>query len=312
MLKFQNNNTTVIATFEDFILTVYVIIDDLYRHFAPPEVINRRHISDAKLSDSEIITISICGELAGIDSENAWFSFVKKNYRHLFPNLCSRSRFNRTRRALLQTTDLLRQKMISAFNLPFSKYFVVDSFPLAVCKFGRVRYCRAFRGHGADYGKCPSKKETYFGYKVHAMITLEGYITAFEITPASTDDREGLRDIVENQSGLVVLGDKGYVGENFTQELKEQGICLMALKRSNSKADWPKSVRQLIFKLRRRVETVFSQLSEQLNAERVLAKSFQGLCTRLLNKVLAYNLCLVLNSIFHETCELGKIKQLIF
>lgn len=312
MLKFQNNNTTVIATFEDFILTVYVIIDDLYRHFAPPEVINRRHISDAKLSDSEIITISICGELAGIDSENAWFSFVKKNYRHLFPNLCSRSRFNRTRRALLQTTDLLRQKMISAFNLPFSKYFVVDSFPLAVCKFGRARYCRAFRSHGADYGKCPSKKETYFGYKVHAMITLEGYITAFEITPASTDDREGLRDIVENQSGLVVLGDKGYVGENFTQELKEQGICLMALKRSNSKADWPKSFRQLIFKLRRRVETVFSQLSEQLNAERVLAKSFQGLCTRLLNKVLAYNLCLVLNSIFHETCEFGKIKQLIF
>lgn len=28
MLKFQNNNTTLIATFEDFILTVYVVIDD--------------------------------------------------------------------------------------------------------------------------------------------------------------------------------------------------------------------------------------------------------------------------------------------
>ena len=74
MLKFQNNNTTVIATFEGFILTVYVIIDDLYHQFAPPEVISRRHILDAILSDPEIITISICGELAGIDSENAWFS----------------------------------------------------------------------------------------------------------------------------------------------------------------------------------------------------------------------------------------------
>ena len=30
MLKFQNNNTTVIKTFEDFILTVYVIIDWSY------------------------------------------------------------------------------------------------------------------------------------------------------------------------------------------------------------------------------------------------------------------------------------------
>ena len=312
MLKFQNNNTTVIATFEDFILTVYVIIDELYHQFASPEVTSRRHILDAKLSDPKIITISICGELAGIDSENAWFSFLKKNYRYLFPNLCSRSRFNRTRRALLQTTELLRQKMISVFPVPFSKYFVIDSFPLAVCKFGRARYCHSFRGYGADYGKCPSKKETYFGYKVHALITLEGYITAFEITPASTDDRDGLRDLVETQSNLVILGDKGYVGERLMQEMAEKGICLMALKRSNSKTDFPKSVRQLIFKLRRRVETVFSQLSEQLNAERVLAKSFQGLCTRLVNKILAYNLCLALNSIFQETCELGRIKQLIF
>lgn len=118
---------------------------------------------------------------------------------------------------------------------------------------------------------------------MHALITLEGYITAFEVTPASTDDREGLRDLVENQTDIVVLGDKGYVGDAPTQEMAEQGICLMALKRSNSKADWPKPVRRLIFKLRRRVETVFSQLSEQLNAERVLAKSFQGLCTRAVN-----------------------------
>lgn len=173
MLKFQDNNTTVIATFEDFILTTYVIIDELYHQFAPPEVTSRRHILDAKLSDSEIITISLCGELAGVDSENAWFSFVKQNYRHLFPQLCSRSRFNRIRRALMQTTELLRQKMISVFPIPVSSYYIIDSFPLAVCKFGRARYCKAFRGHGADYGKCPSKKETYYGYKVHALITLE-------------------------------------------------------------------------------------------------------------------------------------------
>ena len=312
MLKFQDNNTTNIANFEDFILVVYVIIDDLYQQYVPSEVANRNNISEAKLSDSEIITISICGELAGIDSENAWYSFIKRNYRHLFPMICSRSRFNRIRRALMQTTELLRQKIITDFPIPFSRYFVVDSFPLAVCKFGRARYCHSFRGHGADYGKCPSKKETYFGYKVHAMITLEGFITSFEVTPASTDDREGLRDIVENQSGLVILGDKGYTGEKLSREMQEQGICLMSLKRSNSKTNWPKSVRQLIFKLRRRVETVFSQLSEQLNAERVLARSFQGLCTRLVNKILAYNLCLALNSILGKTFELSKIKQLIF
>ena len=86
----------------------------------------------------------------------------------------------------------------------------------------------------------------------------------------------------------------------------------MFLKRSNCKDDYPKSVRQLIFRLCRRVETVFSQLSEQLNTERVLAKSFRGLCTCLVNKVLAYNIYLSLNHLLNRICEIGKIKQLIF
>lgn len=312
MLEFQTDYTTIITTFEDFILLVYTVIDDLYKEFAPDSVSKRRNCQDARLSDSEIITLSVCGELLGMDSENAWYSFVKRNFRHLFPKLCSRTRFNRTRRALLQVTELLRQKLSLAFPIPVSRYFVIDSFPLAVCKFGRARYCRSFRTDGANYGKCPSKKETYYGFKVHALITLEGYITAFEITPASVDDREGLRDFAENCLGLVILGDKGYTGGALLQDMKEKGICLMSLKPSNYKDNWPKEVRQLIFRFRRRIETVFSQLSEQLNAEQVLAKSFQGLCTRLENKILGHNLCMAFNSIFNKTCDIGKIKQLIF
>lgn len=312
MLKFQDDYTTIIATFEDFILLVYTIIDDLYLQFVPTSVSQRRNVDTAKMSDSEIITLSICGELAGIDSENAWYSFVKRNYRHLFPRLCSRTRFNRTRRALLQVTELLRQKLTHSFPIPTSRYFVIDSFPLPVCKFGRARYCRSFRVDGANYGKCPSKKETYFGFKVHALITIEGYITAFEITPASVDDREGLRDFAENHLCLTVLGDKGYTGERLWEDMQEKGICLMSLKPSNHKNNWPKEVRQVIFRFRRKIETVFSQLSEQLNAEKVLAKSFHGLCTRLQNKILGHNLCMAFNSIFREPCDIGKIKHLIF
>lgn len=312
MLKFQDDYTTIIATFEDFILLVYTIIDDLYHQFVPTSVSQRRNVDTAKMSDSEIITLSICGELAGIDSENAWYSFVKRNYRHLFPRLCSRTRFNRTRGALLQVTELLRQKLTHSFPIPTSRYFVMDSFPLPVCKFGRARYCRSFRVDGANYGKCPSKKETYFGFKVHALITIEGYITAFEITPASVDDREGLRDFAENHLCLTVLGDKGYTEEQLWEDMQEKGICLMSLKPSNHKNNWPKEVRQVIFRFRRRIETVFSQLSEQLNAEKVLAKSFRGLCTRLQNKILGHNLCMAFNSIFREPCDIGKIKHLIF
>ncbi len=234
MLKFQDNYTTLLATFEDFILLVYTIIDDLYQQVVPTSVSKRRNVNTAKLSDPEMIPLSICGELLGIASENAWYSFVKRNYRHLFPNLCCRTRFNRTRRTLLQVTELLRQNIRQVFPVPHSRYY--------------------------------------------ALITLEGYITAFEITPASVDDREGLRDLAQNRLGLVVLGDKGYTGKLLWEDMMRQGVCLMSLKPSNYKENWPKEVRQLIFRFRRRVETVCSQLAEQTNAERVLAKSFRKPC----------------------------------
>ena len=311
-MKFQDNYNMEIENMEDLILISYVMIDELYKQYAPQEVTKRKNVSKVKLSDSEIITISICGELAGTDSENSWYNFVKKNYRYLFPDLCCRSKFNRKRRDLLQVTELIREKLFQFFNVDSKDYYIVDSFPLEVCKFGRAHFCRSFRSDGANYGKCPSKKETYFGFKVHALITLDGFITAFDVTPASTDDREGLRDLMGEQYTLSVIGDKGYVGEQLREDMQDRNICLLALKRNNSKINWSKPFRQMIFKFRRRVETVFSQLSQQLNAERVLAKTFRGLCTRLVNKVLAYDLALLINKLFYSQQPLACIKHLVF
>ena len=53
-------------------------------------------------------------------------------------------------------------------------------------------------------------------------IQKRGYdIASFEITPASTDDREGLRDLADHWSNVTILADKGYVGKNMKQEMQE-------------------------------------------------------------------------------------------
>ena len=77
-----------------------MLIDDVYNEIIPVSIKNRRNISDSKLSDSEIISISIVGKAIMIDSEKAWFYFVKKNLKDLFSNICDRTRFNRTKRNL--------------------------------------------------------------------------------------------------------------------------------------------------------------------------------------------------------------------
>lgn len=173
-------------------------------------------------------------------------------------------------------------------------------------KKGRANFCKSFRDEGATYSYNPSKKETFFGYKVHTVATSEGAIKLFEITPANVDDRRGLEDLSLNlPSGCTVIADKGYQSANLEKYLAEKGICLLTLRRTNSRSNYSKEFIQTIFKIRRRIETDFSQLSGQLNAQRVLAKKYQGLCTRLLTKFLAFNICLLLSNSTH-------IKSLIF
>lgn len=84
----------------------------------------------------------------------------------------------------------------------------------------------------ANYKKYLFKK-TYFSHKIHTMIIWEGFIIIFEITPTPVDNKENLHNIIENRFNLTIFGDKDYVGDTLAQELKEQDICLISLKRAN-------------------------------------------------------------------------------
>ena len=208
MLKFQDDYITKNENMEDLFTIILAIVDDLYQIYAPDEIRNRKNIAEARCSDAEIITISIVGEMMGVDSETAWHSFVKKNYSHLFPHLCCRSRYHRRKKNLYLLTELLRAKLEKEMDVGLCENYIADSYPLPVCKFGRAYFCKSFRYEGAAYGRCPSKKETYYGYKVHVLTTMDGYISRYIIGKANEDDREGLYHLTEGLYGITILGDK--------------------------------------------------------------------------------------------------------
>lgn len=298
----------------DFFLVTYVIIDDIYHQIVPEEIRFRPNYHQAKLSDSEIITLAIVGELQGVSSEKAWFNYVRKNYKYLFPNLCDRTRFNRTRRHLSSVIDTIRMRLGDYLGYNQAPVLIVDSMPVPVCEFGRAHFAKCFKGLGS-YGYCASKKKSYYGFKLHAMVTLEGFITNVLITPANTDDREALWELSPHNPETIVLGDKGYIGDTLAQELEAQGqMKLLALKRGNSKNPYPKQLRNWISKHRRRIETTFSQLTEQFHINQVLAKSRSGLITRIHTKLLTHNLCYFINKCLGKdsTTEIGQIKHLLF
>jgi hypothetical protein len=54
-----------------------------------------------KLSDCEIIALSVTGESIGIDSENYFWGKLKSDHKDDFPRLIHRSNFNRRRKTSL-------------------------------------------------------------------------------------------------------------------------------------------------------------------------------------------------------------------
>lgn len=233
---------------KDFIIVSFVIIDDIYQEITPESIKSRRNINTSIMHDSEIITIALVGELLTIDSEKAWIGYCKKNLRDLFPQFPSRTRFNRTRRALFKVIEIIRKKLSEILGIQYDNHRIVDSMPIYACKFGRAHFHKTFKGVAA-YGRCASKKETYYGFKLHTLNTLDGYLTDNILTPANIDDRVALWDLVENKKQLTLIADKGYIGEQYANALfNERKITLITMKRNKTKPQLPKEFRQLLFK----------------------------------------------------------------
>lgn len=134
--------------------------------------------------------------------------------------------------------------------------------PIPVCKFARAYFSKSFKDI-SSYGYCASKKETYFGLKVHTLITIDGFISDFFLTSAGIDDRSAVFELTENMSSLKIIADKGYIDNSLKCQLeKEKDISLISLKRKNSKTPFEKQLRNALSKTRRKIETSFSQLAE--------------------------------------------------
>ena len=66
MLELENYCITEIENIQEVMTIIYVIVDDLYKEATPTCIKERRNKENAKLSDSEIITIALTGEATAI------------------------------------------------------------------------------------------------------------------------------------------------------------------------------------------------------------------------------------------------------
>ena len=216
-----------------------------------------------KFSDLEVIALSLTAETMSIDSENYLFIQLAQ-YKSSFPNMISRRQFNDRRKFTGNLCETIRKRIADHVD-GGEDYFCIDSKPIEVCRTARGKRCQMGKkdySKAPSFGYCASQRTYYFGYKLHALCGLSGVIHAYDLTKASVHDINYLQDVKFEYHDCSIFGDRGYIGKEIQLDLFETAnIKLECPYRLNQK-DWkPQFIPYA--KARKRIETVFSQLTDQ-------------------------------------------------
>jgi len=245
-----------------------------------------------KLKDIELIAMNLTAEYMSIDSECQLFREISIDLK----NKIERSVYNRRKRKLFFAMEFIRNELSNKFN-EFENYFVVDSMPLEVVKLARSnssKICKEEFYSAPNRGFCASQNMHYYGYKIHAVCSIEGVFKSFDISKASVHDIHYLKDIKEQFNNCVILGDKGYLSTDYQLDLFESKQIRLEVPMRKNQKNYKKQT-YIFRKKRKRIETLFSQLCDQFMIRRNYAKSFQGFKTRILSKLTSLTIIQFIN-----------------
>lgn len=263
-------------------------------------------------TDMEVIALSLTAESMSIDSECLLFAKIASTYKLAFPYMISRRQYNDRRKFLFQWVEKIRGVVADRLNA-ITEVYAIDSMPLEICKMARME--RNKMGKGDEYscpdkGYCASQDKWFYGYKLHGVCSPSGVLQSLNLTKASIHDVNYLNDVRSVFKNCIITGDRGYISKEWKERLwTESGICIEAPGRSNQKDRKP--VLYALKKIRKRIETVFSQLCDQFMIQRNYAKSFHGYRTRILAKVSGMTILQYINK-FINNKPVGQIKYALF
>jgi len=263
-------------------IVAYVVCDDTIKN------LKLQDDKQAHMSTAEVMTTAIISaiEYSG-NIEKARKSLKSARY---IPNMLSKSQLCRR---LNNIEKPVWDAVLNKLSLEFAKHnieneFVVDSFPVPVCKLARMDKNKMYQGR-QYLGYCASKKEFYFGVKLHMVCDVNGRPVQTLLTPASENDIKAFRKInLKLPKNSAIYGDKAYNDYEYEDQLiQKKQIHLMPIRKKNSKRKGGGFLAKIRRKKRKIIETAFSCI-EKLLPRSIHAVTKAGFELKIMLFVLAY------------------------
>ena len=183
---------------DTFVTTCYVTVDDLIKALSPPIQGNRRG-RPPRLSDSEVITLTLLAQWHGRGSERAALRLAAQYWTALFPAVSTieQSAFNRRVRSLAGLLARIGPAATEQVTrlVGESGYEALDCTAVPLMSRTRGERTRLFGRHEATIGRGGTDRDWYYGVKLCVAADEHGCVTGFLAGPANTEDRwmaEGL------------------------------------------------------------------------------------------------------------------------
>jgi len=288
---------------DDLLLHIFCLFDQTIKDLHLGSTDLRRRGPQPTVSDAEVLTMEVVGEMLGLDRDTALFQHFRTYHLREFPALAriDRTTFVRQAANLWHLKERLHRHLAGALldqrawkmppGTPLTPLWVIDSFPLPACRFARRPSCQRFKGLAAC-GFDHTANAVYYGFRVHLRCADCGVIGQVEVAPANIHDSDLVEELLPANG--VGLGDRNYWDPSQTRDLAAQGKTLIAPFRRKSTDPWPKRS-AVISKLRQVIEPVIGQLAVRFNAKCTWARDRWHLCSRLYRKILAHTTALILN-----------------
>jgi hypothetical protein len=270
---------------DTLIITVFDRLDEAVKAALKERPLRQRGPKPT-LTDTEVLTMEVIGAYLGFSEETALYAYFRQHYAHFFPSLrkVHRTTFTRQMANLWKLKETVWLSLLDR-ETSLQPYVIVDSLPLPVCRFARAYRCQRFSGE-ADYGHDWVARQTFYGFRLHALVGADGLIRTIYLTPASADEKDALEDMTEGKVGKVI-GDRNFWSPHRKAHWEERGLKVLApFKRKSTDPDPKKSFR--LSHLRYQIETVFSQLTERFKVKVLRAKDLWHLMSRLMRSVLSH------------------------
>lgn len=263
---------------EDDIIEIYCAVEEVFR-----DVRLRKRGFSPCLSDAEVLTMEIVGELQGRHTDAAIWRYFRDHWLEWFPRLGSYPNFAKH----CANLRFAKERVMAALFPASRSLYIIDGVPMPLCRRARAYRCRSLKGEAA-YGYCAAKDEHYYGLRGHPVIDDRHRIVHCTFTPANADER-GVLDNLRGFLRGMLIGDKGFLSQAWQESLRGDGIDLQTPSRKNMTETRPEAFLAWLYKTRKAVETAISLLTEMFAFNRIRARDTHHFTNKAARKILAYN-----------------------